>query len=309
MKELIIIAGPTAVGKTALSVKLAGCTDAEIISADSMQVYRGMDIGSAKISKEEMCGIPHHMIDILDPGDDFNVASFREIAERNIKEITAAGRVPMIVGGTGFYIQSVLYGIEFKGGETDENIRRILENEAAEYGIMHMEAKLESVDPESLEYDRGNLKRIIRALEYNLCTGRKMSDKNAAERARSPKYDTAFFCITMPRDALYDRINSRVDAMIREGLADEVRRLREAGVSDDSNSMQGLGYKQMLPYLDGKISLEKAAENIKQETRHFAKRQLTWFRREKNVIWIDRSEFGSDDSVIEYMLEKCRQEN
>lgn len=306
MKELIIIAGPTAAGKTALSLKLAEKLGGEIISADSMQVYRGMDIGSAKITADEMCGIPHHMIDILDPTEDFNVAVFRKMAEKQISGISERGKVPLLVGGTGFYIQSVLYGIEFSAGETDDALRHDLEDEALEYGIMHMEAKLEEVDPVSLEKDRGNLKRIIRALEYNKLTGKRMSDKNAAERARQPKYDAAFFCITMPRDILYERINARVDKMLEQGLADEVKRLREAGVPDDANAMQGLGYKQLLPYLDGRISLDEAAEDIKKETRHFAKRQLTWFKREKNVIWLDRTAYGSEDEMAAYMMERCR---
>ena len=306
MKELIIIAGPTAVGKTSLSVKLASRLDGEIISADSMQVYKGMDIGSAKITKEEMCGIPHHMIDILEPNEDFNVAMFQKSADKLIKDIGSRGKTPIIAGGTGFYIQSALYGIEFTGGETDDDLRETLEDEAREYGIMHMEAMLEEVDPESLLRDRGNLKRIIRALEYKRLTGKKMSDKNAAERARRPKYDAAFFCVTMPRDMLYERINERVDMMMEQGLVDEVRKLCTAGIPETSNAMQGLGYRQLIPYINGTMELADAVENIKKETRHFAKRQVTWFKREKNVIWIDRTDFRSDDEILAFMEERCR---
>ena len=311
-KELIIIAGPTAVGKSSLAVKLAEKIGSEIISADSMQVYRGMDIGSAKITAEEMHGVRHHMIDIMDPSENFDVTIFKKNAQKCIKDISSRGMIPIIAGGTGFYIQSVLYGIEFANGETDDAVRLSLEDEAARYGLMHMEAKLEEADPEALIKDHGNMKRIIRALEYNILTGKKMSDKNAAERNRKPVYDTAFFCITMPRDILYNKINERVDSMMASGLLEEVDRLRQNGISENCNSMQGLGYKQLSAYLDGRTSLDDAVEDIKQETRHFAKRQLTWFRREKNVIWIDRTDFPSDDGccsedkITDYMVRMVR---
>lgn len=306
-KELIIIAGPTAVGKSAVSIALAKRTGGEIISADSMQVYNKMDIGSAKLCPDEMHGIRHHLIDILEPTGDFNVSIFREKADAAIKDIRSRGAFPIICGGTGFYIQALLYGIDFAEGETDAGLRSYLEAEGENVGMESMEKRLRSFDPVSADIYHGNLKRIIRAIEYHELTGRLMSDKNAEERSREPVYDAAYFVLTMPRDILYERIDKRVNLMMEQGLVDEVRSLIAMGVTRDMTSMQGLGYRQIYDYLNGEYDLETAVIEIKKQTRHFAKRQITWFKREKNVTWIDVSEYErySDptDEIAKYMTE------
>ncbi len=302
MKELVIIAGPTASGKSSLAVALAKKTDGEIISADSMQVYRRMDIGSAKIRPEEMQGVPHHLIDILDPSEDFNVSLFQELVKEKAAEIRGRGRLPILAGGTGFYIQSVLYDIPFGKEETDPALRERLEQEAERLGTDAMEERLKEKDPVSALAYHGNRKRIIRALEYHELTGKLLSDKNREERMRPTAYDAAFFCLTMPREILYQRIDERVDQMMKDGLLEEVKSLKEEGVRRDATSMQGLGYRQLYDHLEGRYPLEEAVERIKRETRHFAKRQLTWFKREKNVIWLDRSEFRDEEAILERML-------
>ena len=298
-KELVIIAGPTASGKSAVSVALAGMIDGEIISADSMQVYRSMDIGSAKITEEEMQGIRHHLIDIKDPAEDFNVSVFCEKASEAYREIRERKRLPILCGGTGFYIRAFLYGIDFAEGETDAGVRQSIERRAGAAGIKSMEEELRAFDPVSAELYRGNLKRIIRAIEYHELTGQLMSGKNARERSRAPVYDAAYFVLNMPREILYGKIDTRVDMMMERGLVDEVIRLRESGVTRDMTSMQGLGYRQISDYLDGRYDLETATEEIKKQTRHFAKRQLTWFRREKNVRWIDISKEDTAEKTAE----------
>ncbi len=306
MKELIIIAGPTAVGKTGVSIKIAEELGCEIISADSMQVYKGMDIGSAKIKSSEMQGIRHHLIDILEPEDDFNVAMFKNLATAAIKDIKSRGKIPMIVGGTGFYIQSVLYGIDFKGNETDPEVREKLESEAERYGKEYIISRLEECDPVSAEKNKGNMKRMIRSLEYNILTGKKMSDKIDEEKKHDMLYNAGFYVLTMPRDMLYERIDRRVDTMMKDGLENEVRSLYESGLDASYNSMQGLGYKQLLRYFSGGCDLETATDDIKKETRHFAKRQLTWFRREKNVKWIDMAEYNSINEAADEIIEGIR---
>jgi len=303
MKELVIVSGPTAAGKSSAALELALRTGGEIISADSMQVYRGMDIGTAKLKKEEMKGVPHHMIDILDPGEDFNVALFKENADRLIRQILDRKNVPIMTGGTGFYIRAVLYGAGFNEGETDEGIRERLERTAGEKGISFLEEQLKTEDPPSFEKYRGNLKRIVRALEYKELTGERLSEKNERELNCRPVYDAIHFCLTLPRDVLYERINLRVDRMMEEGLLEEVERLKARGLPADATSMQALGYRQLFDYLDGKVSLEDAVNRIKTETRHFAKRQFTWFKAQKDVIFLDRSSFNSDIEAAERMKE------
>ncbi len=300
-KELAVIAGPTASGKSDASIALAKLLDGEVISADSIQVYRQMDIGSAKLKKDDMQGIPHHMIDILDPDEDYNVSYFTAESSRHIEEIRLRSRFPIICGGTGFYIQALLYGIEFAEGETDPSVREKLEAEAEKLGLDVLQERLKAFDPVSAEAYRGNKKRIIRALEYHELTGRLLSDKNAEERRKEPVYDTAYFVLTMPREKLYDRINRRVDLMMEQGLLDEVKELRSMGITRNMTSMQGLGYRQIFDFLDGKYDLDTAVDEIKKQTRHFAKRQLTWFRREKNVIWIDVTEYENTQDMAEYM--------
>ncbi len=289
--ELIVVAGPTAVGKSEVSLELAKRLKGQVISADSMQVYRHMDIGSAKLSLSERRGIRHHLIDVLEPTMDFNVSVFKDMAERSIREIQASGAMPIICGGTGFYIQAVINDIGFAGGETDGDIRKELEELAETKGIQYMEEMLQRTDPEYAAVSHGNLKRIIRALEYHRLTGDKMSAKNAAERSKTPIYNTAYTVLTMPRDILYKRIDRRVDIMMQAGFLEEVRKLRDLGVKREMTSMQGLGYRQLYDHLEGCYDLDTAIDEIKKQTRHFAKRQLTWFRRERNVTWIDVTQY------------------
>ena len=308
MKQpLIIIAGPTAVGKTALSVALAKRIGGEIVSADSMQVYRGMDIGTAKVTKEETCGVPHHLIDVLDPKDPFNVMTFRSMVKDAVRGIASRGNVPVLVGGTGFYIQSVLYDVQFEEDASSEELRKELEQEAAVLGAEKMHERLRALDPDAAEaIHPNNIKRVIRALEYCLSTGRKISVHNREQRERTSPYSFLFYVLTMDRAALYQRIDLRVDQMMEQGLLAEVKRLRDEGVTSDMVSMQGLGYRQIFDYLEGIATLDEAVERIKRETRHFAKRQLTWFRREPDARWINMSEFGGDrKKILELMTEEC----
>ncbi len=301
-KPLIILAGPTAVGKTALSVRLAELINAEIISADSMQVYRGMDIGSAKITAEEMDGIPHHLIDILEPEDEFNVVRFQKMAKEAVENIIERGKVPLVVGGTGFYIQALLYDIDFEENDGDITYRRSLERLAGEKGGEYLHCLLREADPgAALQIHPHNTKRIIRALEFHKQTGRKISEHNAREKQKHSPYHYVYFVLTDERSRLYERIDRRVDKMMEQGLSEEVRALKERGVRRDATSMQGLGYKELYACLEGEYPIEEAVRIIKRDTRHFAKRQLTWFKRERDVIWIDRSSCGQDEDV---MLEK-----
>lgn len=311
MNKLIILTGPTAVGKTNLSISLAKAVNGEIVSADSMQVYRGMDIGSAKISDSEKQGVPHHLIDILDPTEEFNVVSFKEYCEKAFQDIYQRGHVPVLVGGTGFYIQAVLKDIDFTETERDEAFRKELEHVANTEGPMKVYEMLKEVDPESaIAIPPGNVKRCIRALEYYKLTGEKISVHNERERMRPNAYDAFYFVLNDDREKLYSRIGMRVDAMMEQGLVEEVERLREQGCVRGMTSMQGIGYKEILDYLDGFCSLDEAVERIKLETRHFAKRQLTWFRREKNVIWMNRPDFpggGSDAELLDFILKRMQE--
>ena len=308
-KPLIILAGPTAVGKTALSIRLAKETGAEIISADSMQVYRGMDIGSAKITKEEMAGVPHYLVDVLEPEEDFNVVRFQNMAKDAAAEIWSKGKIPLVVGGTGFYIQALLYDIDFTENDGDESYRRELEKKASdEQGALELYEMLRNTDPKSAqEIHPHNIKRIIRALEFYRQTGKKISEHNETQRQKESPYNYAYFVLNDERSRLYERIDRRVDLMMEQGLLEEVRALRERGVRKDSTAMQGLGYKELYAYLDGEYPLDEAVRIIKRDTRHFAKRQITWFKREKNVVWADRSVIGQDDEKLaDYMLDCLR---
>lgn len=301
--KLIILTGPTAVGKTALSIKLAKKINGQIISADSIQVYKGFDIGSAKITVEEMSGIKHHLIDILSPEEDFNVYLFQKYAKEAINKIYAENAVPIIVGGTGFYIQSVLYDIDFSEEDNSE-IRSRLEEEAKLIGPQLMHKKLEALDPEyaeSVHYN--NVRKVIRALEYIELNGSLFSEHNKSEREKESSYDYNYFVLNDYRDNIYKNIEKRVDIMIENGLVNEVDSLLKSGVNSSMVSMQGLGYKEIADYLNGNITLGDAIEKIKLETRHFAKRQLTWFRREKQVTWINKYDFNyDDDKILEYIL-------
>lgn len=308
-RPLIILAGPTAVGKTALSIRLAQEINAEIISADSMQVYRYMDIGSAKIRPEEMKGVPHHLVDVLEPEEEFNVVRFQQMAKTAMEEIHAKGKIPLVVGGTGFYIQALLYDIDFTENDGDMEYRRSLECMAEEKGGEYLHMLLKEADPESAsQIHPNNIKRMIRALEFHRQTGGKISEHNEKERAKESPYNYAYFVLTDERSRLYERIDRRVDLMMEEGLLDEVRSLKERGVKRGSTAMQGLGYKEMFAYLEGEYPLDEAVRIIKRDTRHFAKRQLTWFKREKDVVWADKSVIGqSEDTIMEYMMKELKE--
>ncbi len=301
---LIILTGPTAVGKTALSIRLAKAVGGEILSADSMQVYRHMDIGSAKIRPEEMEGIPHHLIDVLEPQEDFNVVLFQKMAKKAMEGIYERGNIPIITGGTGFYIQAVLYDIDFTESEENTSYRKELERLAEEKGNAYLHGMLKGADPESAKaIHENNRKRVIRALEFHMMTGRKISEHNENERKKETAYNAAYFVLTDDRDILYQNIDVRVEQMIEAGLVEEVNRLRNMGCTKDMVSMQGLGYKEILSYLEGEISLERAIYLIKRDTRHFAKRQLTWFRRERDVIWVSKNQLRScGESCEDYLL-------
>ena len=307
-RPMIILAGPTAVGKTAASIRLAKAVGGEIISADSMQVYRHMDIGSAKIRPEEMEGVPHYLLDVLEPEEDFNVVRFQQMAKAAAEEIYARGRIPIAAGGTGFYIQALLYDIDFTENDGDSSFRRKLEKTAEEKGGEYLHSLLQEADPEAaLQIHPHNIKRMIRALEFHHQTGGKISEHNETEREKESPYNFAYFVLTDDRSRLYDRIDRRVDLMMEEGLLDEVRFLKERGVRRDSTAMQGLGYKELYAFLDGEYPLEEAVRIIKRDTRHFAKRQLTWFKRERDVIWADKSVIGQDDdAVIDFILKELK---
>ncbi len=307
-QRLIIVTGPTAVGKTALSVALAKCLCGEIISADSMQVYRHMDIGSAKASEEEMGGVRHHLIDILEPSEEFNVARFKQLAGEAVRDIASRGAVPIVAGGTGFYIQALLYDIDFTQTTEDPAFRREMEEKAGREGPMALHALLREVDPRAADaIHANNVKRVIRALEFNRQTGMRISDHNEAERQKESAFDSYYYVLTTDRPALYERIDRRVDQMIEQGLVGEVERLRAMGCRRDMVSMRGLGYKEILSYLDGEISLDEAARIIKRGTRHFAKRQLTWFKRERAVRWLNLADFGNDlERVAAHVMEELR---
>lgn len=301
---LIVLAGPTASGKTGLSVKLAEKIKGSVISADSMQVYRHMDIGSAKIRPEEMKGIPHYLIDELMPEEEFNIVLFQKLAKKYLAEIYANERIPILTGGTGFYIQSVLYNIDFSKESTSESLRLELEAFADANGSAALHEKLALIDPASAEaIHPNNRKRMIRALEFYEQNGYPISEHNETERQKDSPYQSALFVLTDDRKILYEQIDRRVDLMMKNGLLEEVLTLKEMGCHRGMISMQGLGYKELLAYLEGEISLEEAIYRIKRDTRHFAKRQLTWFKREKDVIWLDKGLFDHDDSrILNYMI-------
>ncbi len=304
-KPLVVLTGPTAVGKTKASIELAKSIGGEIISADSMQVYRYMDIGSAKISKEEMEGVPHYLVDVLDPREDFHVVKFQEMAKSAMEEIYSHGHIPILVGGTGFYIQALVYDIDFTNKDEDTSIRRKLETFADQEGLEALHERLRKVDPKSAELiHANNKKRVIRALEFFEQTGKPISEHNETEKAKESPYDFRYFVLTDDRQRLYNRIDQRVDLMIEKGLVEEVKGLRQMGCKKDMVSMQGLGYKEILEYLDGDTSLEEAIYKIKRDTRHFAKRQLTWFRRERQVIWLNKESYQTEEALIEDMIRK-----
>ena len=303
---MIILTGPTAVGKTDLSIQLAKAMNGEIISADSMQVYRHMDIGSAKVTPEEMDGVPHHLIDVLEPEEEFNVVVFQKLAKEALTGIYERGHIPIIVGGTGFYIQALLYDIDFTENDGDTAIRRELEKLAQTQGAGCLHQMLQEIDPESAAaIHQNNVKRVIRAIEFYRQTGKKISLHNEQEREKQSPYQFLYYVLDTDRKTLYERIDRRVDLMMEHGLVDEVKHLADMGCTRDMVSMQGLGYKEILDYLSGEIPLEEAVYILKRDTRHFAKRQLTWFRREKDVIWLNKPDFDYDEEkILSYMLDR-----
>lgn len=309
MKQpLIVLTGPTAVGKTSLSISLAKAVNGEIISADSMQVYKKMDIGSAKIRSEEMQGIPHYLVDVLEPEEEFHIVKFQQMAKKAMEDIYSRGKIPILVGGTGFYIQAVTKDIDFTEAQQENDYRKELEALAEEKGGEHLHEMLRKVDPVSADAIHAhNVKRVIRALEFYHQNGSPISAHNEEQKQHESPYNLAYFVLNMPRELLYERIDLRVDQMMKEGLLEEVTRLKEDGCHRGMVSMQGLGYKEILAFLDGEYPLEEAVRVLKRDTRHFAKRQLTWFRREQELTWVNKDQFSyQEDQILDYMLEICR---
>ena len=309
-KPMIILTGPTAVGKTDLSIQLAKAMNGEIISADSMQVYRHMDIGSAKVTPEEMDGVSHHLIDVLEPDEEFNVVVFQKLAKEALTGIYERGHIPIIVGGTGFYIQALLYDIDFTENDGDTAIRRELEKLAQTQGAGCLHQMLQEIDPESAAaIHQNNVKRVIRAIEFYRQTGKKISLHNEQEREKQSPYQFLYYVLDTDRKTLYERIDRRVDLMMEHGLVDEVKHLADMGCTRDMVSMQGLGYKEILDYLSGEIPLEEAVYILKRDTRHFAKRQITWFKRERDVRWLELEQFQNDrKKVLEHILDEIEGE-
>ncbi|MFT8314425.1 MAG: tRNA (adenosine(37)-N6)-dimethylallyltransferase MiaA [Clostridium sp.] len=308
MEDLLILSGPTGVGKTDISIKVAKKIGGEIISADSMQIYKYMDIGSAKITKDEMEGIPHYIIDIAEPSDEFSVAQYKQLAERKITELASAGKYPMLVGGTGLYINSLIFNYEFTGTYKDAEYRKYLEVLADKNGKEFVHEMLKEIDVNS--YNRlypNDLKRVIRALEVYKLTGKTISELNENQDIYNIPYNVHYFVLNMDRERLYNRINRRVDIMLEKGLVDEVIKLKNMGYNSNMQSMKGIGYKEILYYLDGEISLQKAVEMIKQGSRNYAKRQLTWFRKDKRVKWIDKDKFNDEDEIVDFIVNNLKE--
>ena len=302
-KPLIILTGPTAVGKTSLSIQLAKTIGGEIISADSIQVYKKMDIGTAKIKREEMEGIPHYLIDVLEPDEEFNVVRFQKMAKEAMEKIYENGHIPIIVGGTGFYIQALLYDIDFNDTESESSYREELQQYADTYGAIALHERLKQIDKESAnKIHPNNVKRVIRAIEYFEQTGEPISKHNEEQAQKESPYNFLYIVLDQDRDILYNRIDLRVDQMIEKGLVKEVKQLLESGYTKELVSMQGLGYKEFIPYFEGEISLEQAIYTLKRDTRHFAKRQITWFKREKDVIWLSKKEYPTDEQLLKQIL-------
>jgi tRNA dimethylallyltransferase len=309
MKPLVILTGPTAVGKTDLSIQLAKRIGGEIVSADALQVYKLMDIGTAKVTREEMDGVEHYLIDVLEPDEEFNAATFKRMANEAIEEIYAKGKIPVITGGTGFYIQAVLYDIDFEDGEgySDDDERAKLREKFTcmlnEHGAEYIHDRLREVDAESAEsIHPNNTQRVIRALEYCYMTGGKFSKHNATQRQKKSDYNFSYFVLNDDRKKLYERIDRRVDVMFEKGLLDEMKSLTDRGLTRENQSMQAIGYRELFDYFDGVKTLDETKELIKQNSRRYAKRQLTWFRRERDVTWINYPDFeGSKERVLDYI--------
>lgn len=306
-RPLIVIGGPTACGKTGFSIKLAKKIGGEIISADSMQVYRYMDIGTAKVTQEEAQGVPHYLIDEYDPDEEYNVMLFQEKAKAYMEQIWAKGKIPILVGGTGFYINALLYDTDFTETENNTAFREECYRLAEEQGAEALYERLRQIDPEyAAGIHANNVKRVTRALEYHHLTGEKFSAHNAAQKEKDTPYTAAVILLTMERERLYARIEERIDQMLEQGLLEEVKGLLDRGYSPDLVSMQGIGYKEFVPYFNGTCTLEEAVTQLKTNTRHFAKRQLTWFRRQIDGLWIDMGKASAEDAMedaLEYLKE------
>ncbi len=308
-RPFVVLAGPTAVGKSELSIELAKRIGGAVISADSIQVYKYMDIGSAKITKEEMQGVDHYLVDEFLPDEEFHVVKFQQYAKKYMEEIYQKGQIPILVGGTGFYIQAILKDIDFSEQESDEAYRHEMEKLAAEKGAEYLHEMLRKVDEKSAkEIHANNVKRVIRALEYYHLSGEKISEHNEKERQKQSPYNFAYFVLNDDREKIYEKIDRRVELMLDHGLVDEVRHLKEMGYGKELVSMQGLGYKEILSYLDGEISYEESVYILKRDTRHFAKRQLTWFKRESDVIWVNKPDFSYNNGEILNFMEEILKE-
>ena len=308
-KPLIILTGPTAVGKTSLSIKLAKELNTEIVSADSMQVYKSMDIGTAKITKEEMDGIPHHLIDIIEPDVNFNVCDFKTEACKAIDSIHKKGKIPLVVGGTGFYIKALLYDTDFDIQEDNTKIRSDLETELNHMGVDYMHNKLASIDPKSAKtIHKNNTKRVLRAIEYFMLNNKPISEHNEIMNEKESPYNFIYFVLNDTREKLYERIGYRVDQMLKQGLLEEINELKSKGLNNTHTSMQAIGYKEILEYVDNLVSFEDAVENLKKDTRHLAKRQLTWFRNQKEITWINKPDYDYDENkMLKYILEEINE--
>lgn len=299
-KPLLLIGGPTGVGKTGLSIQVARLLGGEIVSADSMQVYKGLDVGTAKITKQEMGGVPHHLIDILEPSEEFSVARFQQLAREAVDQIHQRGRLPIVVGGTGFYIQALLYDVHFTQQKEDPDLRRRLEDMCRTQGETALHDLLSQKDPKAAkQIHPHNRKRVIRALEYYILTGEPISVHNAREKKRQSVYRSLYYVLTAPRSSLYAQIDRRVDQMMANGLCEEARRLYDSTTNRSCTAMQGIGYRELFSFFDGEISLEESIRLIKRNTRHFAKRQLTWFNKEKDIRFLERN--GGDEADMKQM--------
>lgn len=301
--NLLVLTGPTGIGKTAISIDIAKKLNGEIISADSMQIYRYMDIGTAKITLEEMDNIPHYMLNIVYPDEEFTVADFKNKSEKYIEKINKSGKLPILTGGTGLYLNSIVYELKFTKVEANEELRKEYDYLADMYGNQYIHDELYKVD--AISANRINIndrQRIIRALEIFYETGKPMSYYNKNFRKETEKYNLTMIGLTMDRAKLYSRINKRVDFMIEEGLIDEVRKLMDMGYSTELVSMQGIGYKEIISYLEGEAKLDETIEILKRNTRRYAKRQLTWFRRDNRIKWIDINQYDSIEEVSETII-------
>ena len=307
MDKIICIVGPTASGKTGLAIELAKRIDAEVISADSMQIYKGLDVGTAKVTKEEADGIPHHLIDICNIEDKFSVADFKQMCYDKIEEIRSRGKNVIIAGGTGLYVNAVVYNMNFNEEDVDYNYRKELENIAKEKGNDYLHSMLENIDPQTAkQIHKNNVKRVIRAIEMAKNVKLKsihMSEEKERIKNEKNKYDFLVFCIEQEREYLDNRINLRVDLMLKDGILDEAKKVYDMKLPEDNTCMQAIGYKEFFPYFEGKISLDEAVDTLKKETRHYAKRQMTWFNNKLECIKLDGSKPKNElvDEILKFI--------